>query len=88
MRKFLAIAIVVFLFSFPSFAEEKKETNWELKAYQNELRALKAEVELGFTAMILRRIRDASVSDQVRKRMEWLEEKIKELEKAEKQTTE
>ena len=88
MRKFSIIAIVVFLLSYPSFAEEKKETNWELKAYQNELRALKAEVELDFTAMILRSIRDASVSDQVRKRMEWLEEKIKELEKAEKQTTE
>lgn len=88
VRKVLFTVFVALVFSnYPCFAEEKKEINWELKAYQNELRALRAEVELGFTAMILRRIRDASVSDQVKKRMEWIEERIKELQQKEKATT-
>lgn len=88
MRKFLAVVFIVFLFSFPSVAEEKKETNWELKAYQNELRALKAEVELGFAQLVLSRLKEGSVSDRVRKRILWLEEKIREIEENQKKNEE
>ena len=89
MRKVLFAILITFVFSsYPCFAEEKKEANWELKAYQNELRALRAEVELGFTRLVLNRLKEGSISDQVQKRILWLEEKIKELEENQKKSEE
>lgn len=85
MRKVLLAILITFVFSnYPCFAEEKEEVNWKLKAYQNELRALRAEVELGFARLVLNRLKEGSVESQIRERILWLEEKIKELEEEQK----
>jgi len=78
----LIVSVLIFiLFPVNSFAEEEKEVNWELKAYQNELRALRAEVELGFTNMLLRQLKAGWTNPEVRDRMRWLEQKIEEMER-------